>query len=141
MRPAMKRETAGLYLAVCAGSILGSVLRALASIAAIAWLGDAFPIGTLFVNVLGSFIIGFYATLTAPGSRMMASTRHGQFVMTGICGGFTTFSTFSLETFMLARNGDMPLAALNIAVSVVTWLLAAWIGQALAMRMNRVGGI
>jgi CrcB protein len=141
MRSAMMRETAGLYLAVCAGSIVGGVLRALASIAAVAWLGDAFPIGTLFVNVVGSFIIGFYATLTGPGSRMMASTRQRQFVMTGICGGFTTFSTFSLETFMLAQNGDMRLAAINVAVSIVTWLLAAWLGQALAMRMNRMGGI
>jgi fluoride exporter len=132
------RETAGLYLAVSLGSVIGSVSRALVSLAAVAWLGEAFLLGTLTVNVLGSFIIGYYATMTGPGGRIMASTRQRQLVMTGFCGGFTTFSAFSLETLMLAQAGRLPLAGLYIALSVVTWLAAAWLGQVLAMRSNRM---
>jgi fluoride exporter len=132
------RETAGLYLAVSLGSVIGSVSRALVSLAAFAWLGEAFLLGTLTVNVLGSFIIGYYATMTGPGGRIMASTRQRQLVMTGFCGGFTTFSAFSLETLMLAQAGRLPLAGLYIALSVVTWLAAAWLGQVLAMRSNRM---
>ena len=141
MQSAKMRETASLYLAVCAGSVIGSVLRALSSLAALAWFGAGFPWATLFVNVVGSFVIGFYATLTGPGGRMMVPTRQRQFVMTGVCGGFTTFSTFSLETLMLARNGDLPLAGLNVLVSIVTWLLAVWLGHMLAVRLNRLGGV
>ncbi|MBU0584170.1 MAG: CrcB family protein [Alphaproteobacteria bacterium] len=132
------RETAGLYLAVSLGSVIGSVSRALVSLAAVAWLGEAFLLGTLTVNVLGSFIIGYYATMTGPGGRIMASTRQRQLVMTGFCGGFTTFSAFSLETLMLAQAGHLPLAGLYIALSVVTWLAAAWLGQVLAIRSNRM---
>jgi CrcB protein len=139
-RSAKLRETAGLYLAVCAGAAIGSVLRALSSMAALSWFGTGFPWGTLFVNIAGSFVIGFYATLTSPGGRMMAATRQRQFVMTGICGGFTTFSTFSLETFSLVRSGSLSLAGLNVAVSIVTWLVAVWLGHMLATRLNRMGG-
>jgi len=131
-------ETTGLYLAVSAGAILGAVARALAALVAVAWLGDAFPIGTLFVNVAGSFIIGYFAALTEPGGRIMASTRLRQFVMTGFCGGFTTFSTFSLETLMFVRAGDIHLAGGYVVVSSVTWLFAVWLGATLAMRFNRM---
>lgn len=132
------RETAGLYLAVSLGSAIGSVSRALVSLAAVAWLGEAFLLGTLTVNVVGSFVIGYYATLTGPGGRIMASTRQRQFVMTGFCGGFTTFSAFSLETLMLVQTGRLPLAGLYIALSVAAWLAAARLGQALATRSNRI---
>ncbi|ADH88617.1 CrcB protein [Ancylobacter novellus DSM 506] len=130
--------TAELYLAVSAGAVLGSVARALVAIVAVAYLGDAFPVGTLFVNVVGSFVIGYFAALTGPGGRIMASTRLRQFVMTGFCGGFTTFSTFSLETLMFIRSGDAHLAAAYVSVSIVTWLLAVWLGATLAMRFNRM---
>ncbi|MCZ8546402.1 fluoride efflux transporter CrcB [Mesorhizobium qingshengii] len=134
-------EIAQLYLAVSAGAVIGSVLRALASIGALAWLGPGFPWGTLFVNVLGSFVIGFYATLTGPDGRVLAGTRWRQFVMTGICGGFTTFSTFSLETFRLFQGGHWPMAGLNVGVSIVTWLVAVWLGHMVASRLNRLGGV
>ncbi|HEU0220656.1 MAG TPA: CrcB family protein [Paracoccaceae bacterium] len=135
------REGALLYLAVALGSSLGGVARAVASLAALAWLGPGFPWGTLAVNVLGSFVIGFYATLTGPGGRIMAGTHLRQFVMTGFCGGFTTFSIFSLETLGLAREGRPALAAFYVGVSVVTWLAAAWLGHMIAARINRLGGI
>jgi fluoride exporter len=134
-------ETVQLYLAVSAGAVVGSVLRALASMAALAWIGAGFPWGTLFVNVLGSFVIGFYATLTEPGGRIFAGTHQRQFVMTGICGGFTTFSMFSLETFTFIQGGNWPTAGLNIGVSVVTWLVAVWLGHTFAARLNRLGGV
>lgn len=135
-----RRETMSLYLAVTAGSVIGSVLRALASLAAIAWFGQGFPWGTLFVNVLGSFVIGFYATLTGPGGRIFAGTIQRQFVMTGICGGFTTFSLFSLEVFQSLRSGDLASAGLYVAVSLVTWFAAIWLGHMFASRLNRLGG-
>ena len=135
-------ETAKLYLAVSAGAVIGSVLRALASMAALAWLGHpGFPWGTLFVNSVGSFVIGFYATLTGPGGRVFAGSRQRQFVMTGICGGFTTFSAFSLETFTLLQRGNWPIAGLNIGVSVAAWLVSAWLGHMLATRLNRLRGL
>src|SRR5438045_5992034 len=86
-----------LYGYVAAGSVLGGVARYLVSV--IIQSGPGFPWATLFVNVTGSFIIGFYSTLSGPDGRLFASARQRQFVMTGFCGGYTTFSTFSLETF------------------------------------------
>ncbi|TGQ31236.1 fluoride efflux transporter CrcB [Mesorhizobium sp. M00.F.Ca.ET.216.01.1.1] len=133
-------ETVRLYLLVSAGSVIGSVLRAVASIGALAWFGTAFPWGTLLVNVIGSFVIGFYATLTGPDGRVFAGTHQRQFVMTGICGGFTTFSMFSFETFSLVQKGNWPMAGLNVGVSITTWLAAVWLGHIVASRLNRLGG-
>ncbi len=134
-------EIVQLYLIVSAGAVIGSVLRALASIGTLAWLGPGFPWGTLLVNVVGSFVIGFYATLTGPGGRVFAGTHQRQFVMTGICGGFTTFSMFSLETFSFVQKGDWPMAGLNVGVSITTWLVAVWLGHMVASRLNRLGGV
>jgi CrcB protein len=123
-----------------AGTVIGGVLRAVASMLSVAWLGTGFPFGTLFVNVAGSFVIGFFATLTGPDGRVFAGMYLRQFVMTGICGGFTTFSVFSLETFRLAQDGNLALAAIHIGVSTVAWLVFVWIGHAVAARINRIGG-
>jgi fluoride exporter len=127
-----------LYGYVAAGSVLGGVARYLLSV--LIQVIPGFPWATLFVNVTGSFIIGFYSTLSGPDGRLFASVRQRQFVMTGFCGGYTTFSTFSLETFTLLQGGLVQTAVLNIAVSVVTWLAAVWIGHALASRLNRLQG-
>ncbi len=132
------RSAVLLYAVVAAGSVIGGLLRALASMALDAPGGPALHLGTLFVNVTGSFVIGFYASLTGPEGRVLAGPRQRQFVMTGICGGYTTFSAFSLETLRLIHAGNLPAAGLSIGVSIVTWLSAAWLGHALAARLNRL---
>ena len=131
-------ETAILYVCVAIGGMLGSVARYLAGLAIPAVAG--FPLATLFVNITGSFVIGFYSTLTGPDGRLFTSTRQRQFVMTGFCGGYTTFSAFSLETVRLLRAGEARTALLYIAISIVTWLVAVWLGHTLAARLNRLKG-
>jgi fluoride exporter len=132
----LRAHTAALYGWIALGSVLGGVTRYMASLAL--QFDTAFPWATLFVNVTGSFIIGFYARLSAPDGRLFASAAQRQFVMTGFCGGYTTFSTFSLETFKLMQSGDRRTALVNIAASVVSWLVAVWAGHVLASRINRV---
>ena len=127
-----------LYGYIAAGNVMGGVARYLLSL--LIQLVPGFPWATLFVNVTGSFVIGFYCTLSGPDGRLFASVRQRQFVMTGFCGGYTTFSTFSLETFRLMEGGMVQIAFLNIAVSIVTWLVAVWLGYVLASRLNRLKG-
>lgn len=131
-------DTAILYAYVVAGSVLGGVARYAASVFIPAVSG--FPLATLFVNIVGSFIIGFYGTLSGPDGRLFVTVRQRQFVMTGFCGGFTTFSSFSLETVRLLQAGMTHTALLNIGISVVTWLLSVWLGYATASRLNRLKG-
>ena len=129
-----------LFVAVGLGASLGSVARYLGSLGALHLLGPGFAWGTLAVNVLGSFLIGLYSTLTEPDGRLMASPATRQFVLAGFCGGFTTFSIFSLETLLLVERGAFALAAINVAVSVILWLLAVWLGYRIGVRMNRLKG-
>lgn len=133
-------ETVRIYATVAAGSMIGGVLRALVSLASDALWGSGFPFGTLLVNIVGSFLIGFYATLTGPEGRVFASPLQRQFFMAGFCGGLTTFSAFSLETLILAQGGELVAAGLNIAISVVAWLAAVWLGHICAVRLNRLRG-
>jgi CrcB protein len=135
---AQRRQTAILYACVGAGCVIGSVTRYLVSLAL--QYVPGLPWATLFVNVTGSFIIGFYGTLSGPDGRLFASSEQRQFVMTGICGGYTTFSSFSLETFRLLQSGRTTSAFIYIVISVVGWLLAVWLGHALASRLNRLKG-
>jgi CrcB protein len=128
------------YIWIAIGSALGGVARYWCSGVAARLVGETFPWGTFAVNVVGSFIIGFFATLTGPDGRVYVGTTGRQFVMVGICGGYTTFSSFSLETFRLLHAGMRATALTNIAVSVVTWLVAVWLGYALANRLNRLKG-
>jgi fluoride exporter len=127
-----------LYIYVAVGCVIGSVARYLVALALQAIPG--LPWGTLFVNVTGSFIIGFYSTLSGPDGRLFASAQQRQFVMTGICGGYTTFSSFSLETVRLLQAGKITPALIYIVVSVVGWLFGVWLGHVLASRLNRLKG-
>ncbi len=83
---------------VMLGSALGGLARYWLSGLAARHIGESFPVGTLIVNVVGSFVIGFFASLTGPDGRVFVGTDARQFVITGVCGGFTTFSSFSLQT-------------------------------------------
>jgi fluoride exporter len=135
---AERRQTAILYLCVGVGCVIGSVARYLVSLAL--QMIPGLPWGTLFVNVTGSFIIGFYSTLSGPDGRLFASAEQRQFVMTGICGGYTTFSSFSLETFRLLQSGRTASALIYIVVSIVGCLVGVWLGHVMASRFNRLKG-
>jgi CrcB protein len=100
-------------------------------------VGGDFPLGTILINIVGSFVIGFFGALTAPGGRWPAALPLRHFVMIGICGGFTTFSAFSLQTLILIRQGDLPGALANVTLSVVACLVAVWIGHAGAQALAR----
>jgi len=129
-------NTALLYSWIALGSALGGVARYWCSGVAARLFGETFPWGTLFVNVAGSFIIGFFATLTGPDGRIFAGSTMRQFVMLGILGGFTTFSSFSLQTLNLAGDGEWLQAGGNIVGSVVLCLIAVWLGHLLAVSIN-----
>src|SRR4026208_2235066 len=105
------------YLWIAVGSAPGGGARVWGSGVAARHFGETFPWGTIIVNVAGCFIIGFFATLTGPDGRVMARTEPRQFVRVGICGGYTTFSSFSLQTLELVREGEMLRAGGNIALS------------------------
>jgi CrcB protein len=125
------------YVWVALGGALGSVARFACSTAAARWLGAAFPWGTLFVNVTGSFAIGLLAALVAADGRPLLGGDARAFVLVGVLGGFTTFSSFSLETLALARTGALGAAAFNVALSVAMCLAGAWLGFAAAGPLNR----
>jgi fluoride exporter len=125
------------YLWVALGGALGSIARYACSGAAVRWLGAGFPYGTLFVNVSGSFAIGLLAALVASDGRPSLSPDARAFVLVGVLGGFTTFSSFSLETLNLMRSGALGAASANVALSVVLCLCGAWLGFAVAGLLNR----
>lgn len=125
------------YLYVAVGGALGSVARFWLTALVAEILGPQFPWGTILINVLGSFVIGFYATFTGPDGRMTASFDARAFVMVGICGGFTTFSAFSLQTLELARQNQSLEAGANILLSVVLCLAAVWLGHLAAAALSR----
>jgi CrcB protein len=130
-----------LYLLIALGGALGSVARFFLSGLVANQFGATFPWGTLVINVTGSFVIGFFFTLTEPGGRVFASSNTRQFVMTGLCGGYTTFSAFSLQTLNLAREGEWFHAGANTVGSVVACLLAVWLGHLAAAYLNQLRGI
>jgi CrcB protein len=125
------------YVWVALGGALGSVARYACSVTAARWLGAGFPWGTLFVNVAGSFSIGLLAALVAVDGRPLLGADARALVIVGVLGGFTTFSSFSLETLELARGGALGAAALNVVGSVALCLVGVWLGFATAGLLNR----
>ena len=123
------------YLCVASGGALGSVGRYWLANVIESRAGGNFPWGTLAVNVSGSLVIGFLAAfvgsagvLSSPGVRL--------FFMVGVCGGYTTFSSFSLQTLTLLRNGEWLNAGGNILLSVALCLVAVWLGHLAGMALN-----
>ena len=125
------------YVWVALGGALGSVARYGCSFAATRWLGTAFPWGTMFVNVTGSFTIGLLAALVAADGRPLLGADARAFVIVGVLGGFTTFSSFSLETLELARGGALGAAALNVMLSVALCLAGVGLGFGAAGLLSR----
>jgi CrcB protein len=123
------------YLWVAVGSALGGMARYWMTIA-FAAVNPNFPWGTIVINILGSFVIGFFATLSGDGGRLGVPIEIRTFVLTGLCGGFTTFSAFSLQTLMLARDGRWGQAAANVALSLALSLAAVTLGFLAAAAIN-----
>lgn len=113
-------------IAIAAGGALGAVLRYLSSTAIYRWLGTDFPWGTLVVNVAGSLAMGLLSVLLL--ERSMIEPQWRAFLMIGLLGAFTTFSTFSMETLNLIHDGQLVRAVLNMIASVLLCVLAAWLG-------------
>lgn len=130
------------YLVIGLGGALGSMLRfGLGS-----WIdagvtkgGQIFPWGTIVVNITGCFVIGFIATISAAGEgRIFLSPLTRQFITIGILGGYTTFSSFSLQTLSLAQAGQWGGAAANVLLSVVLCLVGVWLGAVLGGSLNQM---
>jgi fluoride exporter len=124
------------YLWVALGGAIGTVGRYWLSGVAGRLIGETFPWGTLLVNVIGSFVIGFLAVLTGPDGRVFIGSTARQFLMVGICGGYTTFSSFSLQTLNLINGGEWMKATANIGFSIILCLLSVWAGSMLASAVN-----
>jgi CrcB protein len=123
-------------LLIAAGGALGTLARYLISLAALP-ISQSLPWGTIGINILGSFIIGLFGTLTLANGRFPVSEDARLFVMVGFCGGFTTFSSFSLQTLDLLRSGATMRALANIVVSVVVCVCAVSVGHVIAAHFNR----
>lgn len=128
------------YLLIALGSAIGGAARYWTSGFVAGHVGETFPWGTLVVNAAGSFVIGFVATLTAPDGRWFAGTDMRQFIMLGLCGGYTTFSSFSVQSLNLARDGEWFLAGVYITLSVALSLFAVWLGYIAAAAINQMRG-
>lgn len=122
-------------LYVIAGGAVGTFARYAISLWALP-ISRGLPWGTILINILGSFIIGFFGTLTLAQGRYPVAENFRLFVMIGICGGFTTFSSFSLQTLDLMRSGAMVRAGTNVVASVVLCVAAVALGHFLAAQFN-----
>jgi CrcB protein len=129
------------YLVIGLGGALGSMLRfGLGS-----WIDSGaakgnviFPWGTIVVNITGCLVIGFIAAISAGEGRIILSSLTRQFIMIGILGGYTTFSSFSLQTLLLAQDGQWWGATANVVLSVVLCLVGVWLGATLAGMLNQM---
>jgi CrcB protein len=122
-------------LLVMIGGALGTLARYAVSTLASPISGQL-PWGTIIINITGSFLIGLFGTLTLASGRYPVSENTRLFVMIGLCGGYTTFSSFSLQTLDLMRNGAMTRAMANVAASVVLCIAAVALGHAVGAHFN-----
>lgn len=122
---------------VAVGGAIGSVARYWVAVLVARLTGPDFPWGTILINISGSFVIGFFfAATTEAVGRWQVSSDFRIFVMAGLCGGFTTFSAFSLQTLILLREGRMAAALANIALSVVLCIAGVAIGYSSGSQLN-----
>ena len=128
------------YFWIFIGGGMGSVARFGLNGLISARLGETFPWGTLVINITGSFLIGVFAALSDPDGGRLASPGVRQFLMIGICGGYTTFSSFSLQTLRLAQDREWLYAGGNVLLSVGLCLVAVWLGYALGAALNSIKG-
>ena len=117
------------YIYVMLGGALGTGARFWLSGFTAQRVGEFFPVGTLVVNLTGSFVIGLFAALADPTGPFLVKPRLRQFVTIGVCGGYTTFSSFSIQTLDLLQEGDGMKAMFNVLISVVGCITAAWLGR------------
>jgi CrcB protein len=135
----MTYEAFKSYFWVAAGSVLGGTSRFWVSNFFAERVGQTFPWGTIFINISGSLVIGAFAALTQPDGRFNTSRSFVvQFCMYGICGGYTTFSSFSLQTLNLMRDKQWLWAGGNVAISVLACLLSVWLGFMIGETINRL---
>jgi CrcB protein len=130
------------YLWVALGGALGSVARFGLNGLISARFGETFPWGTLIINVTGSLVIGVIGAVASPEGRMDSQSRAfaTQFLMIGICGGYTTFSSFSWQTLQRLQDRDWLYAGGNVVLSVVLCLIAVWLGYLLGTTFNSMKG-
>jgi CrcB protein len=124
------------YVVVILGGGIGSALRFGISNFIAGRYGDTFPLGTLIVNITGCFLIGLIAAISGPDGRVLIGSHARQFLMIGIMGGYTTFSSFSLQTLSLAQDGEWLPAGLNVLLSVALCLIGVWLGTVSAQLIN-----
>lgn len=117
------------------GGGLGTIARYWIALLALP-ISRTLPWGTISINIAGSFVIGFIGTLTLAGGKYPVPETARLFAMVGFCGGFTTFSSFSLQTLDLLRNGAWNQAILNITASVIFCLIAVAAGHEIATLLN-----
>jgi CrcB protein len=129
------------YLIIGLGGALGSMLRfGIGSLidSTVQKTGQIFPWGTIIVNITGCFVIGFIFTISASEGRIILGSLTRNFILIGILGGYTTFSSFSLQTLTLAQDGQWWGAAANVLLSVVLCLVGVWLGAMLAGSLNQM---
>jgi CrcB protein len=119
-------NTATMYIFIALGGATGACLRYFLSQLMLQWFGKGFPFGTLLVNVVGSFFLGFLYSLLEHGQLEAALWRTT--IGIGFLGALTTFSTFSVDTLMLFQQGLWLKAALNVTLNILCCLFAAWLG-------------
>ncbi len=124
------------YLWVAIGGAFGSVSRFWLSGLIATRFGETFPLGTLVINITGSFLIGIFAAFADPDGRYLTSPGVRQFLMVGVCGGYTTFSSFSLQTLNLLREREWLYAFGNVFLSVALCLIGVWLGYLLGAIFN-----
>ena len=124
-----------IWLVLALGGALGTLSRYGLSLLTLP-ISQGVPWGTILINILGSFLIGAFGTLTLSNGRLPLPEEARLFVMVGFCGGFTTFSSFSLQTLDLMRSGNVTRATVNVAVSVVLCVSAVALGHTLAAHLN-----